>query len=315
MPLNNTGPISLGGTTAGQSIALELGGPGSAQIALNDTNVRTLAAVPSGAIVMPTNFYGKSNRATINLVISANTNSYDVFANRGPSYIAGSSDITVTVNPGVFVGATSTGAYAMLVPSSFSPGDTVSIINNGFIVGAGGPGGPGGGSASNTPGSPGTTGGSALYVNRPTTVTNNSTIGAGGGGGGGGSSGFWLNARYVTGGGGGGGGGGGVVPGNAGNGGPVGRSGSSNPGNPGSAGSPGSSTTGGGGGGGGFGITFSGAPGGSGGGLGSGGNPGGTGGNYGPVNPAGGGAGTGNYIVGNPFVTWPATGTRLGNVA
>jgi hypothetical protein len=28
---------------------------------MNDTNVRTLAAVPSGAIIMPTNFYGKSN--------------------------------------------------------------------------------------------------------------------------------------------------------------------------------------------------------------------------------------------------------------
>ena len=61
MALNGSGPISLGGTTTGQSIAIELGGSGTAQISLNDTNVRTLAGVSSGAIVMPTNFWGKSN--------------------------------------------------------------------------------------------------------------------------------------------------------------------------------------------------------------------------------------------------------------
>lgn len=61
MTLNASGPISLGGTTSGQSIELELGGGGTTQISLNDTNVRTLAGVPSGAITMPTNFYGKSN--------------------------------------------------------------------------------------------------------------------------------------------------------------------------------------------------------------------------------------------------------------
>lgn len=61
MALNSSGPISLGGTTAGQSIALENGGSGTSQISLNDAAVRSLAGVPSGAIIMPTNFYGKSN--------------------------------------------------------------------------------------------------------------------------------------------------------------------------------------------------------------------------------------------------------------
>jgi hypothetical protein len=60
MTLNASGPISLGGSTAGQSINLELGQSATAQVSLNDTNVRTLAGVASGAIVMPTNFYGKS---------------------------------------------------------------------------------------------------------------------------------------------------------------------------------------------------------------------------------------------------------------
>ena len=61
MALNNTGPISLAGATAGESIAVELSLSPTGEISLNQANVRTLAGVPTGAIVMPTNFYGKSN--------------------------------------------------------------------------------------------------------------------------------------------------------------------------------------------------------------------------------------------------------------
>jgi hypothetical protein len=61
MALNPSGAISLAGPVAGQSIALELGLSPTAQITLNDTAVRTLAGVASGAIIMPTNFWGKSN--------------------------------------------------------------------------------------------------------------------------------------------------------------------------------------------------------------------------------------------------------------
>jgi hypothetical protein len=64
MTLNASGPISLGGSTTGQSINLELSQSATAQVSLNDTNVRTLAGAASGAIVMPTNFYGKSAGAT-----------------------------------------------------------------------------------------------------------------------------------------------------------------------------------------------------------------------------------------------------------
>lgn len=60
MALNNSGPISLGGSTSGQSIALEIGQSATAKISLNDANVRALANVSLGAITMPTNFYGKS---------------------------------------------------------------------------------------------------------------------------------------------------------------------------------------------------------------------------------------------------------------
>jgi hypothetical protein len=64
MALNPSGAISLAGPSTGQSIAVELGVSATATISLNDTNVRTLAQVASGVIVMPTDFWGKSNITT-----------------------------------------------------------------------------------------------------------------------------------------------------------------------------------------------------------------------------------------------------------
>jgi hypothetical protein len=61
MTLNASGPISLGGSTAGQSVNLELGQSATATISMNDANVRALAGVSSGAISLPGNFWGKSN--------------------------------------------------------------------------------------------------------------------------------------------------------------------------------------------------------------------------------------------------------------
>ena len=61
MALNASGTLSLAGTTAGQSIALELGQSATGTISLNDTNVRTLAGVttPASSISI-SSFYGKS---------------------------------------------------------------------------------------------------------------------------------------------------------------------------------------------------------------------------------------------------------------
>jgi hypothetical protein len=59
-PLNGSGPISLGGSTAGQSVNIRLGKSTTAQISFNDAAVRTLTVTSSGtALVMPTNFYNK----------------------------------------------------------------------------------------------------------------------------------------------------------------------------------------------------------------------------------------------------------------
>jgi hypothetical protein len=62
MPLNSSGPISIGGSTAGQSINLELGRSATAQSNLNESALRTLAGVASGPISL-SNFYGKANVA------------------------------------------------------------------------------------------------------------------------------------------------------------------------------------------------------------------------------------------------------------
>jgi hypothetical protein len=60
MTLNSSGIMSIGGTTTGASINLELGLAQNATSGLGDTNFRTLAGVATGAISM-SNFYGKSN--------------------------------------------------------------------------------------------------------------------------------------------------------------------------------------------------------------------------------------------------------------
>ena len=183
MALNGSGPISLGGATSGQSIALELGQSATGQISLNDTNVRTLAGVASGAIIMPTNFWGKANRVTINLTISSNTQNFNIYNNLWYyGYVAGKSDVILTINSGVVVGSSSTGSYALDTGTGWTSGDTIKIINNGYIVGRGGNGGVG--NADYNTSAPGTAGGPALRFQFATSVQNNSIIGGGGGGGG-----------------------------------------------------------------------------------------------------------------------------------
>lgn len=62
MPMNPSGPISLGGATVGQSINLEVGQPATSTVSLNDTLVRTLANIPTlnTTITIPVDFWGKS---------------------------------------------------------------------------------------------------------------------------------------------------------------------------------------------------------------------------------------------------------------
>lgn len=305
-----SGQISLSDVNA------ELNLSPTALITMNDAAVRTLAGVGgSGTVISMQDLQNKSNRVAIPLTISTNSYNYDVYTNRGPTYSAGTSDITVTINPGVVVGSTSTGSYAFLVPSAFNPGDTVTVVNNGVIQGRGGDAGAGGGNFQ--AGLGGSVGGAAVYVNRSTTITNNGTLAGGGGGAGGGGFGLTsiqpnpeqLTLNYYAGGGGGG-GGAGFDGGTGGSGGSVGGSNDNRPGSPGASGT---SPAGGGGGGGGTNGQVRAGAGGTGGGRGSSGASGQpqVQGSV-PAISGGSGGGAGAYIVGNPFVTYPATGTRLG---
>lgn len=62
MTLAASGEISIGGTSTNRSINLELGRAQNATSSLGESALRTLAGVPSGPVVLPNDFWGKSNR-------------------------------------------------------------------------------------------------------------------------------------------------------------------------------------------------------------------------------------------------------------
>ncbi len=179
MTLPLSGPISF------NDINVELGVAGTTQASLGQSTYRTLAGVASGQISM-SNFYGKSNRAALSVTYSTNTANATVNVAALPGYIAGMSDITITVNSGVYVYATNTG-NAGLTLTGGTTGDTVTLVNNGFIMGMGG---AGGGAVNYGNASYGSSGGPALSLGFNTTINNtNASAYIGGGGGGGGGSG------------------------------------------------------------------------------------------------------------------------------
>ena len=276
------------------------------------------SAIPTSGSIALGNFYGSANIVALALTIASNTNNYDLYTvvSADPSYSAGSTAITLTVNPGVTVGSTSTGTYALSVPSGFNPADSVNIVNNGTIVGRGGNGGSGG-SYNSDNAQAGGAGGHALYINRPVSITNSGTLaGAGGGGGGSGGAALQTGSWPKS--------GAGIFDpysGNSGGGGAGSPAGSGAPGYPqsvaGKAGSPGTATAGGAGGPRNTaGANYTGA-GGNGGARGA---AGATAEPYGgstsnPRQPSKAGGASGRYITGNSYATWVATGTRLGGAS
>lgn len=290
MTMVSTGEISLGGSaTSGglnQSVNIELGRSATASINMNESAVRTLAGVASGAISM-SNFYGKSNQFSFTISTNqTNGNLRTLAINAGWNQ---SSKLVATINAGVYVSSNSTGTPGLTISGSFPGG--VDLINNGFIIGMGGAGANLNGSAvsARNNGSPG---GLALSVASAVSITNNGTIG--GGGGGGGTGGGYFNACdgawYGGVGGGGrtgttnsaGGNGGGTVP----------------NGSAGTLSAPGAGSV----------ANYAGR--------------GGTGGQWGTAGNAGnnstytggGGGAAGGAISGNANITWVATGTRLGPI-
>jgi hypothetical protein len=111
---------------------------------------------------------GKANRYKLSTVFSSNTTETTVNVSAISGYKAGKSDITITVNNGIYIYSTSTAAAALTISGTTS-GDRIFLINNGFIMGKGG--------------DAGLNGGPALSLASNTTITNNSYIAGGGGGG------------------------------------------------------------------------------------------------------------------------------------
>ena len=140
-------------------------------------------SIPSSGAIAVSQFYGSTNRVAIALTISSTTQSYNIYSNRGGTYSAGNSDVTLTVQ--AIVG--STGASALDTGSQWTSGDTIKIINNSQIVGKGNAGGAGG--ARSGAGSAGTAGQAAINLGYPVTIQNNGGFIRGGGGGGGGGAG------------------------------------------------------------------------------------------------------------------------------
>lgn len=254
--------------------------------------------IPTNGPIAISNFYARAQgRVAIYLVINETTYNYDVYARRTSAYIPGYSDIYVVVQPGVFVGSNiqygNTNSPAMSVPATFNAGDTISIINSGYIYGTGGNGGAG----TSNPGAAGIQGGTGLKVARPVTVANYGELSGGGGGGGGGA--LYIPNKGGTTDGAGGGGGAGLAGGAVG----YSRVDASY------SGSPGSLNVGG--------SAGSGQPGyassGSGGARGAAGTVGGPISGHTPGD--GGPGGVGGYAVdGLPYITWVAEGTRTGPV-
>jgi hypothetical protein len=278
------------GTIRLSDVNVELGFASNATINMGASAVRTLGERPSGSIGLG-NLRGKSNRVTANLTISANTANYNIFNNRGGSYNAGKTDIVLTINSGVVVYSGSTGSYALDTGTGWTAGDTITVVNNGTILGRGGNGGGGGGAGVGyaNSGGAGGSGGPAFRAQYSVSVNNLNRIAGGGGGGGGGGgattvdneSGEWFPAS-------GGSGGSGIGSGSL-----TSASGGSGGGN-----NSGRSIGGNGGSGGTYGA--SGASGGS---------------SYGGYSRSGGGGGSGGAAVtGNSNITWINTGTRNGAI-
>jgi hypothetical protein len=121
--LNPSGPISLGGTGTNASINLELGLSATAQISLNDTAVRTLAGVASGAIIVPTDFYNKSVNASYSLTTGSATYNYGfglfLYAYGYSNSPSGTGSYTPTT-------------FGSITPSTFNSATIKAIYSTGF---------------------------------------------------------------------------------------------------------------------------------------------------------------------------------------
>lgn len=182
MALQGSGQIKL------TELATEFGGTapyslkayyrGGGRVPTNNTNVPA-----SGAIGL-TNFYNAVNRVTLSQTFATNTTETILNVSTLSGYAAGAADVTIYVSSNVYVYSTNTANPALTITGA-TAGDTIRLVNNGFIIGMGGNGGNPGGYPGYTSYAAGA-GGPAISISYPVTIdnTNASAYIAGGGGGG-----------------------------------------------------------------------------------------------------------------------------------
>jgi len=163
-----SGVITLG------DVNVALGLARTTQISLGQASVRTLFGVATGAISL-SNGYGKSS--SYNLTISANTLKYNLRTALIAAGYSGTGTFktTITINSGVYVWSDTTATAAF--DTGVLSGGTITIINNGYIIGMGGNG-------AIVDANNGGAGGPAMNIQHSVTMTNNSYVAGGGGGGG-----------------------------------------------------------------------------------------------------------------------------------
>jgi hypothetical protein len=133
MALPASGAISL------SAVNTELRLSATATISLNDAAVRTLFNVSSGAIGLGTG-YGKQYRVTPTVVYASSGTQVSTNVSTIAGYVAGISDIVITVNSGVVFTGSALNSAAWTITGG-TAGDTITINNSGLIYGVGGPGG------------------------------------------------------------------------------------------------------------------------------------------------------------------------------
>jgi len=137
---------------------------------------------------------GQAGRPQLTYTYASNTTNAALTMSSISGYVSGKSDITITINSGIYLWSNSTATPGFALTGG-AAGDTVKIVNNGFIMGMGGSANSG-------------VGGTALSLSFNTTVDNTNASAYIGGGGGGGSVGTYYAKYALTTGGGGGAGGG-----------------------------------------------------------------------------------------------------------
>lgn len=119
MALNGSGTISIGGSIVGQSVNLELGRAATATSSMNESALRTLAAVGGGSYSMSA-FYGKSATRHTGTLTGATSG-----ANNG--FISGSLGSYTNLTGATLTRFTWNGAFTQMNFSAELPGAPATI--------------------------------------------------------------------------------------------------------------------------------------------------------------------------------------------